>query len=288
MINHRSSERIAIPFLTLLGFVLLCLSSCKKGPAEPDGGSNPAPNPVGDMPGSFTARVLVEHFTGEWNPNCPTGDDSLRAMQRLDSNRVVAVSVHQGDTWALTSFFNALSPHLGGVGGFPRAAFNRLPALYGTQTDSTVISIFNWRANLLPMLSAPNVLQGLALDTYTGGDTLRVRVYAGSQDSLPEAVRLTVYVTEDSLAAVNQAGAAPGYLHHRVLRRVLSASLGDTLTLPKGVPVMREYLGSLGNLAATKGRCRIIAFLHIYSTDPKLLKVLNVREAKLKEIKKWD
>jgi len=268
-------------------FVLLVLQACKKEKTDDGGNQTPAPDPVGGVPASFSRKVLLEVFTGEWNPNCPTGADSLKAMLLLDTGRVMAAAIHQGDWLSITPFFDALSVHLGGVNGFPRAAFNRKPALYGSQVDSSVISIFNWRQNLLPLLNQ-TASTGLAMVNKTDGDLLQVKVHIGASDSMSADTRLTVYLTEDSVSAQNQMNAPVGYLHHRVVRKVISAYLGDPVDLSSGGKVIREYSLSLSGLYQTKKNLSLVALLHVAGSTVKLHEVLNCRQAGLDTTQAWD
>src|ERR1700741_419867 len=166
----------------LLIFVLIIsfFYSCKK-PADNNNGNGNNVNPVGDPPATFTQKIMIEMFKGEWNPNCPTGDDTLKAMMALDTNRIVSTCIHQGDWLAIPPFFDALNIHLGGVNGFPRAALNRVPATQGTQIDSIVYSIFNWRLNIQELLFTQNTDCGLAISSKEKNDNLEVTVAIGEE-----------------------------------------------------------------------------------------------------------
>lgn len=271
---------------SLLLIILFLFSQCKKE-EDDDGGDTPVPDPIGNAPSNFTRKILIENFTGEWNPNCPTGDDSLRTMLSLDTQKFIAVSIHQGDWLAQTVFFDSLSAHLGGVNGFPRAAFNRKPAAFGTQLDSVVISIFNWRQNLLPMQSL-SANCGMALVTKLSNETLTVHVHAASNVPLTGDLRLNLYLVEDSVAAQNQLNAPPNYIHNHVLRNVFNAALGDTLSLNGVGKTIKTYTKNISGLYANKKHLRIIAFLHRVGATYKEHEILNVQSASLNETKMWD
>lgn len=266
--------------------ILFCVVvlSCKK---EQDTSVNTTTDPIGSAPSSFTRKVLIEHFTGEWNPNCPTGDDSLKAMLLLDTLKFVAVSIHQGDWLAKNSFFDTLSSHLGGVSGFPRATFNRTPAQFGTQIDSLCLSIYNWRTNLLPMklLTAEC---GLAIQTKLSNETLVVNVHAASNLFIHEDTRLNVYLIEDSIVAQNQLNAPVGYIHNYVLRKVITKSLGDTILLNGIDKQVKSYSINIAGNYINKKNLKIVAFLHKIGSTVKEHEVLNVQEANLNETKLWD
>lgn len=266
--------------------ILTMLFSCKKESDTPSSGGNTI-NPVGDPPTIYTQKILCEMFTGEWNPNCPTGADTLKAMLSVDSN-VIAACIHQGDWLAITPFFDALNIHLGGVNGFPRAAFNRLPATKGSQLDSITYSIFNWRLNLEELLLKKQTDCGLAISSKESNDNLEMSVFIGYNDSLLKRTRLTVYLIEDSVLAQNQLNADTNYIHHQVLRKVLTSYTGDSVAMLDGKMITKNYSMTLNGYYNKKSNLKIVAFINIIGDDFKTNEVLNVQEASLNQVKKWD
>lgn len=269
--------------------VVLILSlffSCKKDKDTGSGGGTIA-NPVGDPPVIFTKKIFLEMFTGEWNPNCPTGQDTLKAMMALDSNLITAC-IHQGDYLAITPFFNAINMHMGGINGFPRAAIDRLPATKGTQLDSIVYSIFNWRLNLEELQKTLTSEVGLAISSKETNNNLEVAVYVGYNDSILKRTRLTVYLIEDSVEAMNQLNADTNYIHQRVVRKVMTSYTGDSIAMLDGKMITKNYSMTLNGYYNNKSNLRLVAFVNIVGDDFKTHEVLNVQEAKLNEVKKWD
>lgn len=271
----------------LFGCLFLFFFSCKKDKNTNTGNTTPAPIPVGEVPTSFTRKVLIENFKGEWNPNCPVGDDSLKAMLALDTFKIIAASIHQGDWLAITPFFNSISAHLGGVNGFPRASINRVPATLGTQIDSTVISIFNWRQNLNALISQ-SATCGLALVSKLENDQLNVKVYVGYNDSILKNTRLTLYLIEDSIIAQNQLNAPQGYIHHHVVRDVITSYTGDSISMKSGNLVVKEYTRSITGKYSIKNQLKLVALIHVVGVDYKENEVLNCQISTLGETKKWD
>jgi hypothetical protein len=272
-------------YLLILLLLSFCFS-CKKD-KDTGGGGGVVVNPVGDPPATFTKKLMLEVFKGEWNPNCPTGDDTLKAMLALDSN-IVAACIHQGDWLAITPFFNALSMHLGGINSFPRAAMNRVPASKGNQLDSVVYSIFNWRINAEELLQTTSSDVGLAISSKELNNNLEVSVFVGYNDSIKKRTRLTVYLVEDSVKAQNQLNADTNYIHQRVLRKVLSSHTGDSIAMFDGKMITKNYSMTLGGYYNNKSNLRIVAFVNIIGDDFKYNEILNAQQAKLNEVKKWD
>lgn len=270
-------------------FVLLTsiIFSCKKDKTTRNNNIPIQPDPIGSVPSSFVKNILLENFTGEWNPNCPTGDDSVKAMVAIDTERVILASIHQGDWLAIPTFFTDISNHLGGVPGFPRAAINRKPAIVGTQIDSTVISIFNWRQNLLSSL-ADTAQCGLALTTTESKDVLTVKVYIGFNDSIKENTHLTIYIVENNLTAQNQINAPTPYTHQHVVRKIITSNIGDSVALFSKPLLTKEYTASIANAYEHKENLQIIAIVHTIGTTYKEHKVLNCQRVNLNTSKNWD
>lgn len=272
----------------LLSFMLLILFSCKKDKDNTNSNTTlPDPNPIDSVPSSFVRNVLIENFKGEWNPNCPTGDDSLLAMQALNQKHLNIACIHQGDWLTDEILFDSLNTHLGGITGFPRASINRIPATQGSQLDSTLISIFNWRVNILDALTKPAIC-GLALKSTFKNENLNLKVYIGYHDSINSDTRLTIYVTEDSVSAQNQVNAPVGFKHHFVVRKVLTSYLGDKVNLIGGNQLIKEYTTSLQGLYSSKSNLKIIAFVHQVGVDAKHHEILNSQKVYIDSTKNWN
>lgn len=270
----------------LLLIIVCSIFACKK---NDDGSSNSGNTPpVGNPPSSFTKKVLIESFTGEWNPNCPTGQDSAVAMANLLPDRIYAAAIHQGDWLSTGSIYTDISTHLGGVSGFPRAAINRAPATKGNQLDSVVYSIYNWRSNLLELTQASTTNVGLALMSKERNNYVDLSVFIGYTDSIKKRTRLSIYLIEDSVKAVSQANADTNYHHQFVLRKILTSNLGDSVQLFDKKTVTLNYSQNIKGFYSKKENLKIIAFIHVIGDDWKHHEILNVQSVGLNNTKKWD
>lgn len=66
-------------------------------------------------------------------------------------------------------------------------------------------------------------------------------VFIGYNDSLLKRTRLTVYLIEDSVLAQNQLNADTNYIHHQVLRKVLTSYTGDSVAMLDGKMITKNY-----------------------------------------------
>lgn len=265
-------------------------SGCKK--SETTSPTNTPDDPlaeVGAVPTSFTQKVVLEKFTGEWCVNCPSGAAYLKAVMDAHPNTAYGVEVHQNDWLELTQL-TTLETHLGGVAGYPRAAINRVPA-QGTgsanQDGFIVYSRGSWEANAARLLQN-TASTGLAISTKVNGDNLDIKVFASSLQPITKDTRLTVYILENNIVARNQTGGSPGYTHQHVLRKVVSAGLGDVLELKTaGGYITKEYKG-VSLVGFDKANIHVLAFINVVGANSNSHEILNAQEVKAGEAKKWN
>ncbi|HMN32979.1 MAG TPA: Omp28-related outer membrane protein, partial [Chitinophagaceae bacterium] len=202
--------------------------------------------------------------------------------------KIIPVSIHQGDWLEIPSFYNDIKNHLGGISGFPRAAINRIPAIKGSQIDSVVYSIYNWRVNIMEILKNEKTSVGLAISSNEINNKLEIKIFACNQDTLYKNARLSIYLVEDSIKSVSQMNADSNYLHQQVLKKVITENFGDTITLAKGEIVERIYTTNIREDYFNKKKLKIIAFLHIIGNDSKQHRVLNAQSVGLNATQQWD
>jgi hypothetical protein len=209
-------------------------------------------------------------------------------MQTLTqgNNKVVAVNIHQGDWLSNTAFFNQMNLHLGGVNGYPRATINRTPALYGTQVDSVVISIFNWRPNIIHALAQP-AIAGLAMKSEERNNYAKVTLFIASTVSLDTNHRVTVYVIEDNIKAKNQLGADSNYLHPNVVREVLTLNTGSEISMSASDVLQMNFEHTLP-ADWNKNNLYYVAVLHKMGNSTQTREVLNSLKCPLGTTKKWN
>jgi hypothetical protein len=281
--------------LAYLFSLTLLFNACEKADdkTEPDPTPTPAPtSPISDVPASFTQKVLIEKYTGEWCVNCPSGSEVLKGILTKFPENVIAANVHQGD-WLEIPQLKALSDHLGGIGGYPRASINRVPAqgTTGNQDGFIVYSRGNWDVNttrLVDLGGNKTAKHGLALETKLEGNILNIKVHCGFKDADARDTRVTLYLVEDGIQAVKQTGATTNpYIHEHTLRKVLTAATGDAIKMESGKKVVKEFNGI--DVSAYKSEnLEVIAFVNVVGPNNKEHQVLNVQSVKAGKNKNWD
>ncbi|MEO5673422.1 MAG: Omp28-related outer membrane protein [Chitinophagales bacterium] len=261
---------------------------------------------IGAPPSTFTQKVLIEEFTGEWCGYCPDGAIRLEEAINANPDKVYGASVHNADPFTIP--FDAVievSPggFLNNTYGFPGGAVNRLP-----YNGSAVMDRGVWGSVASSLLATSTAECGLALSSYTAGtDSLYVEVHCGFNTTLAGDYRVTVYLEEDGVPAISQSNyyndgsidpnsplvgigdPITTWFHDEVVRSVLTAGLGDAIPASKLVPG-GEYIVTYGTTITgfNKDNLKITAFVNKAGTDPLTHEIMNVQQSALSVIKDWD
>lgn len=305
---------ISIALVMILGF-----GSCTKeapnqggsnpyyvpgGNTNPTDGGDPEPtpsSPVGDVPATFTKKVVIEKYTGEWCGACPNGDNKIASFSTANPGKILGVGIHKakGDPFEIP-YASTLQSHLiSGASissfGYPHAAINRQPGSTAYPNTAITGGTTTW-ANVVNSELAKIAECGLALVTKEEGDKIDVDVYVGFNNAITtNNTKVTVYLLENNVpeSAPNaQAGGGGNYIHNHVLRAVLTTELGEHIDLNsvsdlkyeklelKGIDIAGKYLD--------KKNLTVLAFVNIKGDNGNELDILNAQEVHLGETKKFD
>ncbi|MCS6916531.1 MAG: Omp28-related outer membrane protein [Chitinophagales bacterium] len=265
------------------------------------GGGTGGGSAVGPVPNTFTQKVLIEEFTGEWCGYCPDGALKLEAAVNQHPGKVFGAAIHDGDPYEIPSL-NSTFQSTFNVSGYPSGMVNRTPS------GSQVCLDRNFWLSFATSQLANNAVCGLAMTSYTTGtDSFYVQVHAGFNQALTGNHYLTVYVLEDGIVSNGQANyyndgsidpnsplvglgnPIVNWEHDHVVRQVLTAPLGDPIPASKLVPGGEHVVKFGGRYTGIKkDKMSFVAFVNTTGTTSLDHKILNVQKAKLYEIKKWD
>ncbi|HYV90283.1 MAG TPA: Omp28-related outer membrane protein [Chitinophagales bacterium] len=263
------------------------------------GGGGGGGNGISPVPSTFTQKVLIEEFTGEWCGFCPDGLLELENAENSAPGKVYGASCHNGDPFTLSPFdqdFETTFPPT----GYPTAMVNRVP-------QGSAVTLDRPWTGAAAMQLANTAVCGLAMSSYTvGSDSLYVEVHCGFNTTLAGDYRLTIYLLEDDVPAVHQSNYyddgsyGPGPLvgignpittwaHNDVIREVLTGEFGDAIPASKMIPG-GEYVIKYGGTITgfVKNNLKITAFINKIGTSSTTHQVMNVQQAKVAEIKDWD
>ena len=295
-------KKIVIFFI----FLFLIFSQCKKDTTNP----GPAPEPlpiltpgassdlfVGAVPGSFTQKVLVEEFTGTWCVACPEGANEIDRFKIDHPGKVLAAAIHVTDVMQISQF-DSIEKRFDTVHAVPTCMVNRIAEqgssyrFFGNDLDMLIKNLLN-----------NDVKAGLAIESHLKADSLTVTVHAGFKEALAGNYYLTIYLVEYNISHDQRNGyntnpnsvfyrrgdPMPGFKHNFVLRKVLTAAMGDVIPSAKIIAKSEAvFIKKVSVAAYDKSNTEIIAFITKVGATSDKDEVINVQGVKTGEIKNWD
>lgn len=235
----------------------------------------------------YKKRVLLEEFTGEKCPNCPPAANLLHQLLELPeyTDCVDAVCHHVGygsDSFTLSSdeglsFLYNLPDY--GYTFAPAFAIDRVPVeSTNSQTGAKYMapaffpSPTSLVTNLLDQQKDEIALAyvGIDFETPKEGDTkLNVTFTAErATEILSDNGRLTVYLVEDNVKAINQAGAGSGFIHQHVTRQA-NSTWGEPIVWDDDNKFTYTFEFSLQDKKGVKYKLedlRVLAVVNEYNT----------------------
>ena len=284
--------------ISLFAALALGFSACKKANPTTDGTNHLGyvsttgtttpvviPLPVGDVPASFTKKVVLEEFTGEWCQYCPDGGLIMDGLTS-GNNKILGAAIHDGDFLTIEPFYTQITGLLPNTYGFPGGTVDREP-----YNGENIFSRGDWGAAAnIALAKVPDC--GLAMVTKEKNNQLDISVYCGYNKKISSDTRVTIYLLEDKVDMISQVNAPAGYLHNHVVRQAITASLGDKVTLTdmnkKYQLVEFKGIDLTAAKIANKANAKVLAFIHVNGADKMSHHILNAQEAGLNETKKWD
>lgn len=282
---------------------ILWLQSCKEiGPSIDfgPGGDDTAYMATTEAP--QTKKILAEEFTGVSCPPCPAGHAAMRAIVAAQNNNVVVIGYHifnyaqanpvekdgqmlSKDDFRTQDATEVANSVLGGLGGMPEAAFDRV--MY---ENKHLASRTKWNSAVQLRATAQtttpvNIHITSTFDAAAAEATVKVKVaYTATVDFRQT---ITLAVVEDSVidAQKYEDTIIKDYVHEHVLRDVVTPVTG--LQIPEkanpkvaGKVYERTFKVPVQPKWHAK-HCKIVAF--VSNDDPTNRDVVHVEQAKLTE-----
>ena len=290
-------------------FSLLCISailisSCKKdNSTTPDENTDGGGSNNSTVPATFTQKVLIETFTGASQPQCTDGFVKQDAIVTNNPTKAIPVAIHYGDamennqyTLLASTFSSGLAPQ------FPSGMINRTPSL-----SMVIFNRTQWQSNF-DVAKAKTAACGLAINSSISGTNANITVTAGYNSTLSGTYNLTVYLVENNVSgsgnmydqrnSYNSTTGHPyagtgdpivGFQHDNVVRKVLSAGLGDALTssnITVGGKEEKTYTTSIAGLNSNE--LYVVAFISKTGSSATDRTIMNVQKVKLGSNQSWD
>lgn len=232
--------------------------------------------------------TLFEHFTTAVCPNCPGAHTRLENIMGGIESQVAWVAHHVGyytDNYTLPADETGIMGFYTGTSTFAPAMLldrdpDNVPGEYNgivggvTTNTTTLLSQFN---NAISKHAFVTV--GLQNVTYNANSRqVSFDVNGTFIAPITGDVRLTVYITEDSLIST-QSGASGNYRHDHVLRGVITDYWGDALASTGANDTYSKHYTYTLPATWNYTKCRLTAFVNKYSSSFSDRKVLNATKS---------
>lgn len=271
---------------------MVVLFGCK------DDGSSPIDsNNENSVPATFTKKVVVEKFTGEWCGFCPGAGKFFDDMHDKYGDKFLGVSVHAGsahdrykDNPACKAMYSSLvsklrHPNMTTI-GFPNVMFNRNKNAANNQVINGYGSS-DWESKLQEELAEPASC-GVSITSTLNGNTLVTTVSYHLKEELVGDYGITAYVLENNLDGSEQVSAPAGYTHQHVLRGLLTPETGLIVDGSSTNTTITLELDDFDISDFKKDDLEIVAFIHKNGSTYSDREVLNGQTAKIGTTAKFD
>jgi len=284
---------------------ILFLSACRKNEPGSDISEGLKNSNVlqETAPSTFTQKLLVEMYSSSVCATCPDAMQKFLNYEAQYPGRVIGADIHTFDPMDVP-MYDTLD-NLLNITAFSSGSFNRLP-----YNGSAVIHKTEWSSsNIVNTALQKNAVCGLKINSSISGNSVDISVACAFNTNLTGDYRLTVYLTEDSVTGsasgynqsnyYNNTPSSPfyqlgnpivGYKHRDVLRKVLTAGKGNSITnggaVTKGVVIKNNFTTSIANYNAS--RLTIIAFINKVGSSATTQEILNVQKVKVGANQNWD
>lgn len=232
--------------------------------------------------GQVVRHILIEEFTGQQCPNCPSqGHVPLAALLESDTT-IVAVAVHAGSFAIPTSSYpNDFRTDLGNklyaqfvTGGIPCAVINR------TKYDgSFAIQSPNWNS-AISAIDREKIVGAIQIINEAKAGKLIVHTKTTIFENYPNKLILFVLLTEDGIIGpqLNGSERIEEYEHNHLLRTDVNGLDGAYLTesgeVEKDSSYTKSYEISFEGKDWKMENCNVVAFIFDSETN----EVLQVTE----------
>jgi len=216
------------------------------------------------IPEHFTKKVIIEEFSGEWCSSCVQGAKRFSKVIEEDPEKYIGVSIHKDDPFEIE--FPKIADLLiseFSIEYFPFAIIDRT-----SNADIGWIAQANSRSKI-------NYGVGLKIITSIHDKEMDIKISIASNTEDYKNIFLSVYLVEDNVPESSngaQNGGGGNYIHHHVLRKVLTGKVGEPIDLPANTIIEKE-INSI-NVARFKIEdLKVVAFIHFGSL--KSFEVMN-------------
>lgn len=228
------------------------------------------------LQGNSQRRVLLEEFTGQRCPNCPTANAKARELDSIFGEKLIIVAVH-ATAFAIpvpslgypydyrTEIGDELAIDLGAeLDGLPNAAINRTLK----SQDKYVWKFSEWTTEISGQLAeAPQLQLDLTSTFDTNSRTASIQVDMEFFESVANDYQLVVVITEDSIISkqLDLTTEYPNYVHRHMLRGAVTVGTYGEAISTSGISVGDQFSRNFNaSIPAdwSEDHCYVVAYVH--------------------------
>lgn len=239
--------------------------------------------------GNSTRKVLLEEFTGQRCPNCPTANAKARELDSIFEDKLIIIAVHA------TAFANPV-PSLGYPNDYRTPMGDELAVNLGADDDGLPNGSINrtqksqeiwvwkfseWTSRITEQLAEPPVLDLEVTSSFD--ETSRnasIQVDMEFFEEAPSDYRLVVVITEDSIVSkqLDLTTEYPNYVHRHMLRGSVTAGTFGEAISPNPIGIGDQFTKNFSfalpaNWSAD--HCEVVAYVHRLS-DKRVMQAAEV------------
>ncbi len=236
---------------------------------------------------TYVQKVLIEDYTGHRCGNCPRAHEKLSELIGIYGNRVIGIAIHSGffaepllpdyPEDYRTDVGNELTTAFG-VELYPVGMVNRTE-----QSGTLLLSYDAWASAVADIVSQqPKAFITVQANLNTSNQMITATSTIKLIQSLPDSLKLCMYLTEDSIISTqtdyNQTpNLVSNYVHNHVLRKSLNGTWGTSIPLTGkqvGDTLIRTF-SIAWNTTWNSKHCHIVSYIYNASNN----QIIQVNES---------
>ncbi len=278
---------LKVSWLVVLAMPLsMLIVGCEKGSNQDEN------SPENTVPENFVKKVVIEEVTGEWCAACPRGAGKLEELLQTYGDKVVVISVHEGDPFERKDYYRELSTLQAAVSGnntisFPSVAIDRRLWNQGKALLLTLLD--GWETPIQEQMGK-SADAGLYIESNIAENKLYITIYVASKTAY-NSLRLMVTVCENDIpesAPGAQKGANGDYVHQHVLREYPTGAQGEAITLEPGKVWKKTYVIDLTNTGYKTDKLEVGAYIRHHDPSNKNYTVVNAQKTMAGQSSGWN
>ncbi|MFM7014967.1 MAG: Omp28-related outer membrane protein [Bacteroidota bacterium] len=288
--------------LLILSFIA-ALTSCSKDESSSPATTTGNGTSISSVPTTFTQKVLIETFTGAGQSQCTDGFVKLDNILSANTAKAIPVAIHYSDAMEINQYTTLQNTFANGSAPqFPSGMINRTPSL-----GMVIFNRTQWQSNF-DVNKVKTAACGISIKSSINGTQGSAEVHCGFNTTLTGNYNVTTYLVEDNISGTgtmydqrngyNTTAGHPYYnlgdpilnfSHKYVLRKVVSAELGDAISsanIKAGGEEIKTYNFSTAGINTSN--LYIVSFITKNGSTYSDKAVMNVQRVKIGNTQSWD